>query len=66
MFGIWFGIEDLTAELINKGQKPEVTTALFNLLDRHKICPMAMMMYHDGQINYIQSLYGDNANHWGE
>jgi hypothetical protein len=22
------------------------------------------MAYHDGQLNYIQSLYGDDANHW--
>jgi radical SAM superfamily enzyme YgiQ (UPF0313 family) len=49
LFAVWFGIEDLTAELVNKGQKPEVTTALFELMHRHKICPMAMMMFHDGQ-----------------
>jgi radical SAM superfamily enzyme YgiQ (UPF0313 family) len=49
LFSIWFGIEDLTAELINKGQKPEVTIQLFKLMDRYKICPMAMMMYHDAQ-----------------
>jgi radical SAM superfamily enzyme YgiQ (UPF0313 family) len=56
---IWFGIEDLTAELINKGQKPEVTAELFRLMHRHKICPMAMMMYHDGQPFYSPgSLYG--------
>ncbi len=24
------------------------------------------MMYHDGQINYIQSLHGDAVNHWFE
>src|SRR5262249_157279 len=34
---IWFGIEDLTAELVNKGQKPEVTTELFRLLHAHRI-----------------------------
>lgn len=56
---IWFGIEDLTAELINKGQKPEVTADLFQLLHRHKILPMAMMMFHDGQPFYTPgSLYG--------
>lgn len=56
---IWFGIEDLTAELVNKGQKPEVTSALFPLLQRHEILPMAMMMYHDGQPFYTpRSLYG--------
>jgi hypothetical protein len=24
------------------------------------------MGYHDGQLNYIQALFGDGANHWGE
>jgi radical SAM superfamily enzyme YgiQ (UPF0313 family) len=56
---IWFGIEDLTAELINKGQKPEVTTELFSLLLEHRIMPMAMMMYHEGQpFRSRGSLYG--------
>jgi hypothetical protein len=56
---IWFGIEDLTAELINKGQKPEVTSQLFRLMHRHRICPMAMMMYHNGQpFHSPGSLYG--------
>lgn len=59
LIGIWFGIEDLTAELVNKGQKPEVTLELFPLMHRHKIAPMAMMMYHEGQPFYTPgSLYG--------
>ena len=59
LYGIWFGIEDLTAELINKGQKPEVTVELFRLLDRHRISPMAMLMYHEGQpFHSPRSLYG--------
>lgn len=49
LFAIWFGIEDLTAELINKGQKPEATIELFRVMHRHRICPMAMMMFHAGQ-----------------
>ncbi len=48
-YAMWFGIEDLTAELINKGQKPEVTVELFKLLHQQKIAPMAMLMYHEGQ-----------------
>jgi radical SAM superfamily enzyme YgiQ (UPF0313 family) len=56
---LWFGIEDLTAELINKGQKPEVTAQLFPLLHRLQIMPMAMMMFHDGQpFSTPGSLYG--------
>jgi radical SAM superfamily enzyme YgiQ (UPF0313 family) len=59
LFAIWFGIEDLTAELINKGQKPEVTLELFKLMHQHKICPMAMMMFHEGQPFQTRgSLYG--------
>jgi radical SAM superfamily enzyme YgiQ (UPF0313 family) len=56
---IWFGIEDLTAELINKGQKPEVTTELFRLMHAQRIAPMAMMMFHEGQpFRDRDSLYG--------
>ncbi len=59
MHSIWFGIEDLTASLINKGQKPEVTLELFKLLHEHRISPMAMIMFHDGQPFYSRgSLYG--------
>jgi radical SAM superfamily enzyme YgiQ (UPF0313 family) len=46
---IWFGIEDMTAELVKKGQSPEKTKTLFHLLNQHGICPMPMMMHHDGQ-----------------
>lgn len=46
---IWFGIEDMTAELIKKGQSPEKTKHLFAVLNKLGICPMPMMMHHDGQ-----------------
>jgi radical SAM superfamily enzyme YgiQ (UPF0313 family) len=46
---IWFGIEDMTAELIKKGQSPEKTRQLFAILNGMGICPMPMMMHHDGQ-----------------
>ncbi|MFL5342245.1 MAG: B12-binding domain-containing radical SAM protein [Gemmataceae bacterium] len=56
---IWFGIEDMTAELVKKGQSPEKTKALFTTLNEHGICPMAMMMHHDGQPLYSKGqLYG--------
>ena len=56
---LWFGIEDLTATLINKGQKPTQTIELFRLLDEHKISPMAMMMFHEGQPYHTPgALYG--------
>jgi radical SAM superfamily enzyme YgiQ (UPF0313 family) len=46
---IWFGIEDMTAELVKKGQSPEKTKKLFEILNGMGICPMPMMMHHDGQ-----------------
>jgi radical SAM superfamily enzyme YgiQ (UPF0313 family) len=56
---IWFGIEDMTAELVKKGQSPEKTRALFELLTRLGIAPMAMMMHHDGQPLFSRGqLYG--------
>jgi hypothetical protein len=56
---IWFGIEDMTAELVKKGQSPEKTKALFAILNRLGIAPMAMMMHHDGQPLYSRGgLYG--------
>lgn len=56
---LWFGIEDLTATLINKGQKPAVTIELFQIMRELKISPMAMMMFHAGQPYYTPgSLYG--------
>jgi radical SAM superfamily enzyme YgiQ (UPF0313 family) len=56
---LWFGIEDLTATLINKGQKPTQTVELFRLMRDHKISPMAMMMFHEGQAYHTPgALYG--------
>jgi radical SAM superfamily enzyme YgiQ (UPF0313 family) len=49
MSAIWFGIEDITAELINKGQTQGKTAELFELLNTLGIEPMAMMMHSDGQ-----------------
>jgi radical SAM superfamily enzyme YgiQ (UPF0313 family) len=56
---IWFGIEDMTAELVKKGQSPEKTKKLFELLNQNGICPMSMMMHHDGQpLSSKGNLYG--------
>ena len=57
--GLWFGIEDLTAELVKKGQSPEKTKAVFKLLLKQGIAPMPMMMHHDGQPFWTwRNLYG--------
>ncbi|GAB6164235.1 hypothetical protein JCM19992_02350 [Thermostilla marina] len=56
---IWFGIEDMTAELIKKGQTPEKTASVFKMLLDNGIAPMPMMMHHDGQPLWSwKGLYG--------
>jgi len=56
---LWFGIEDMTAGLVKKGQSPEKTKAVFKLLLEQGIAPMPMMMHHDGQPLWTRrSLYG--------
>lgn len=46
---LWLGVEDVTATLVRKGQSVDKTIEAFGLLKRHGICPMPMMMHHDGQ-----------------
>jgi radical SAM superfamily enzyme YgiQ (UPF0313 family) len=59
MMAIWFGIEDLTASLINKGQKPGTALELFRLMEEQKIAPMVMLMAHQEQpFSTPGSLYG--------
>jgi radical SAM superfamily enzyme YgiQ (UPF0313 family) len=46
---IWFGIEDITAKLVNKGQTASKIAELFALLRRLDIEPMAMVIHSDAQ-----------------
>lgn len=46
---LWLGVEDMTATLVKKGQSVDRTTEAFQLLQKHGICPMPMMMHHDSQ-----------------
>lgn len=46
---IWFGIEDITAELVNKGQSEGKTAELFSYMRGLGIEPMAMMIHSDDQ-----------------
>jgi radical SAM superfamily enzyme YgiQ (UPF0313 family) len=46
---IWFGIEDITGELVNKGQEAGNAAELFAELSGLGIQPMAMMMHSDDQ-----------------
>lgn len=46
---LYFGLEDLTAELVKKGQSPEKTRIVFQALLKHGIAPMPMIIHYDGQ-----------------
>ena len=46
---LYFGVEDLTAKLVKKGQNPERTKSVFQTLQQHDIAPMPMMIHYDGQ-----------------
>jgi radical SAM superfamily enzyme YgiQ (UPF0313 family) len=52
---LWMGIEDLTATLIKKGQSVNRTAELFATMNKVGICPMPMMMHHDGQPLYTRN-----------
>jgi radical SAM superfamily enzyme YgiQ (UPF0313 family) len=54
---IWFGIEDITAALVNKGQTANKTAELFALLHKLDIEPMTMMIHSDAQP--LRSRHGD-------
>lgn len=56
---IWFGIEDITAELVNKGQDQGKTAEMFKRLCELGIEPMAMMIHNDDQP--LRSPKGDLA-----
>lgn len=46
---LWLGVEDMTATLVNKGQSVGKTVEALQLLRKHGISPMPMMMHHDEQ-----------------
>ncbi len=49
---LWLGVEDMTATLVRKGQSVNGTVEAFELLQKHGICAMPMMMHHDDQPLY--------------
>lgn len=55
------------AELSDDDLMQEVTMPWGSVVPLYKAISMSYghMMYHCGQVNYIQSLFGDDANHWG-
>ncbi len=56
---IWFGIEDITGSLVNKGQNDGHVKELFTLMQKLRIEPMAMMIHSDDQP--LRSKKGDLA-----
>jgi radical SAM superfamily enzyme YgiQ (UPF0313 family) len=47
--GLWFGIEDLTGQLVKKGQSAGCTEQLFALMYKLGIQPHVMMIHSDAQ-----------------
>ena len=56
---LWFGVEDLTGTMVKKGQAGTKTAEVFAEMNANGLCPMPMMMHHDGQPLYTKGrLYG--------
>jgi radical SAM superfamily enzyme YgiQ (UPF0313 family) len=56
---LWFGVEDLTGTMVKKGQAGTKTAEVFAEMINWGLCPMPMMMHHDGQpLHSRGSLYG--------
>ncbi len=49
---VWIGVEDLSANLVNKGQNPKITKELFAEMLKYRISPMVMMMHSEDQPLY--------------
>lgn len=52
MNAIWLGVEDLAANLIDKGQTADIVKELFAAMLANDISPMVMLMHHEGQPFY--------------
>ncbi len=56
---LWFGVEDLTGTVVKKGQSGNKTDEVFREMNNWGLCPMPMMMHHDGQPLWTKgNLYG--------
>ena len=47
--GVWMGVEDLAARLVDKGQNASITETLFGEMLANDIAPMVMLMHHEDQ-----------------
>lgn len=62
MRAVWFGIEDMTGDLVKKGQSAEKVGELFPLMRRWGIWPMPMLMHYEGQPYYTRGRLKGIAN----
>jgi len=49
LWALWLGVEDISGELVKKGQVGDRTVEAFHLLRRNGIFPVPMLMHHDSQ-----------------
>jgi len=49
LWALWLGVEDISGELVRKGQHAEKTFEAFRLLRQSGIFPIPMLMHHDSQ-----------------
>ncbi len=49
LWGLWLGVEDMTAALVQKGQDGGRTLEAFKVLRQSGIFPVPMLMHHDAQ-----------------
>lgn len=49
LFALWLGVEDMSGNLVRKGQDADRTIEAFSLLRENGIFPVPMLMHHDSQ-----------------
>lgn len=49
LWALWLGVEDMSGNLVRKGQSADRTTEAFSLLRQSGIFPIPMLMHHDSQ-----------------
>jgi hypothetical protein len=49
LWALWLGVEDMSGNLVKKGQSADQTAEAFSLLRQSGIFPIPMLMHHDSQ-----------------
>jgi radical SAM superfamily enzyme YgiQ (UPF0313 family) len=58
LWALWLGVEDMSGNLVKKGQSADRTAEAFSLLRQSGIFPIPMLMHHDSQ-----PLFSMRSNH---